>query len=111
MILGRERRRVVDTNLELCFPLKSKSDLRKLRKKHFVPLVKRLPKARSPGGAAKAYQELASIEGKNFLDDALRQAPVIVLAPHFIGVEILAIRLSMEENAQSMYSQQKKPRL
>ena len=110
MILGRERRRVVDTNLELCFPLKSKSDLRKLRKKHFVSLGKAIAESTIAWwGSKRRIRKLASIEGKNFLDDALRQAPVIVLAPHFIGVEILAIRLSMEENAQSMYSQQKNP--
>lgn len=108
MGLARERRKVVRTNLALCFPDLSRRERSRLARAHFRAFGQALADTTIAWwSGAKRVRKLAVIEGKENFDEANRAGPVIVLAPHFVGVEILAIRLSMEENAQSMYSHQK----
>lgn len=108
MGLARERRNVVRINLELCFPDLSKPQRRQLRRAHFRAFGRALAETSIAWWSnAETVRALATVEGKQHFDEANRAGPVIVLAPHFVGVEILAIRLSIDENAQSMYSHQK----
>ena len=108
MGLSRERRKVVQTNLRLCFPEHSKKQRNRLAQAHFRAFGRALAESTVAWWSnADRVRALATIEGKEFFDSANLAGPVIVLAPHFVGVEILAIRLSIEENAQSMYSHQK----
>ncbi len=108
MILARERRNVVHINLKLCFPDLSTAQRKRLARAHFRAFGRALAETTVAWWSdAERVRALATIEGKELFDAANRAGPVIVLAPHFVGVEILAIRLSIEENAQSMYSHQK----
>ena len=108
MGLARERRDVVRINLELCFPDLSRRERQRLARAHFRAFGRALAETTIAWWSnADRVRALATIEGKEHFDAANRAGPVIVLAPHFVGVEILAIRLSIEENAQSMYSHQK----
>ena len=108
MGLARERRNVVRVNLELCFPNLSKAQRRRLRRAHFRAFGRALAETSIAWWSnVETVRALATVEGKQHFDEANRAGPVIVLAPHFVGVEILAIRLSIDENAQSMYSHQK----
>jgi KDO2-lipid IV(A) lauroyltransferase len=108
MLLTHERRKVVGINLALCFPDMSRRDLRRLRRAHFRAFGRALAETTIAWWSkADRVRMLAEIEGKEHFDRAIRKAPVILLAPHFVGVEILAIRLSLEADAQSMYSHQK----
>lgn len=108
MLLTHERRKVVGINLVLCFPDMSRRDLRRLRRAHFRAFGRALAETTIAWWSnADRVRVLAEIEGKEHFDRAIRKAPVILLAPHFVGVEILAIRLSLEADAQSMYSHQK----
>lgn len=108
MLLAAERRNVVRVNLELCFPEFSRTEREKLARAHFRAFGRALAETSIAWwSGADRVRKLATIEGKEHFDLASRSGPVIVLAPHFVGVEILAIRLSIEEDAQSMYSHQK----
>jgi KDO2-lipid IV(A) lauroyltransferase len=108
MVLAAERRNVVRVNLELCFPELSQVERNRLAKAHFRAFGRALAETTIAWwSGAERVRKLATIEGKQHFDLASRAGPVIVLAPHFVGVEILAIRLSIEEDAQSMYSHQK----
>lgn len=108
MMLARERRRVIATNLELCFPELTQKERERLRRAHFRAFGRALAETTIVWwSSAERIRALAKIEGKEYLDQAMTRGAVIVLAPHFVGVEILAIRLSLEEDAQSMYSHQK----
>ena len=108
MLLTHERRKVVGINLALCFPDMSRRDLRRLRRAHFRAFGRALAETTIAWWSkADRVRMLAEIEGREHFDRAIRKAPVILLAPHFVGVEILAIRLSLEADAQSMYSHQK----
>ena len=109
-LFSKERRSVVNTNLSLCFPAVCSNRRKRLVFRHFLSLGRAISESSVAWWSGeKAIKQLAIIEGKEILDRTLSEGPVIVLAPHFVGVEILGIRLSIEENAQSMYSQQKDP--
>ena len=108
--LSSDRRRVVAKNLELCFPNLSSRERANLRLNHFMSLGRAISDCSIAWWSkASSIKKLAQIEGKEILDKALSEGPVIVLAPHFVGLEILGIRLSIEEHAQTMYSKQKDP--
>jgi len=48
------------------------------------------------------------VEGREHLDEALK-GPVIVLALHFVGLEICAMRMSTDYSMIDIYSRQKDP--
>jgi KDO2-lipid IV(A) lauroyltransferase len=109
-LLSGERRHVVKTNLKLCFPTLAPQQIKTLTINHFMALGRAITDCSIAWwSSSAAIKKLARIRGKEMLDQALTEGPVIVLAPHFVGLEILGIRLSLEENAQSMYSNQKDP--
>jgi KDO2-lipid IV(A) lauroyltransferase len=109
MRLGRERRNVVETNLRLCFPDLREPERRQLRRRHFAALGRALAENTIAWwSGAERVRRLATIEGWEHFD-RFKDMPVIMFAPHFVGVDILAIRLSIERDAVSMYSQQKNP--
>ena len=109
-VLSSDRRHVVTKNLDLCFPNLSTAERDSLRLKHFISLGRALSDCSIAWWSKpSSIKKLARIEGKEILDQALSEGPVIVLAPHFVGLEILGIRLSIEEHAQTMYSKQKDP--
>ncbi len=108
MMFARERRTVTGINLALCFPSLSQRERARLRRAHFRAFGRALAETTIAWwSGADRIRLLAEIEGKERLDQAIRNGPLILLAPHFVGVEILAIRMSLEGDAQSMYSHQK----
>ena len=107
-LLSSERRHVVKTNLKLCFPNLSSQQRLILALNHFMALGRAISDySIAWWSSSAAIKKLAEIRGKGTLDQALTEGPVIILAPHFVGLEILAIRLSLEIDLQSMYSIQK----
>lgn len=109
MRFGRERRNVVQTNLRLCFPDLPESDRRQLQRRHFMALGRALADTSVAWwSGANRVCKLASVEGWEHLR-AIRNRPVIMLTPHSVGVDILAVRLSIDIDAVSMYSHQKDP--
>lgn len=110
MALGSERRKVVQTNLRLCFPEHDEQALKQLTRAHFRAVGRALADTTVVWWSRAArIRKLAKIEGWEHFERAASAGPFILLAPHFVGVDILAIRMSMECNAISMYSQQKDP--
>ncbi len=108
MLLARERRAVVAINLALCFPELSRRDQRRLRRAHFRAFGRAIAETTIAWWSkAERIRTLAEIKGLEHFNRAKRKGPMILLAPHFVGVEILAIRMSIESDAQSMYSHQK----
>ena len=110
MALGAERRRVVHANLRLCFPDMDARARSRLARAHFRAVGRALAETTIAwwSGAARV-RRLAKIEGWEHFERADRASATIILAPHFVGVDVLAIRLSIEHDAMSMYSQQKDP--
>ena len=109
--LVRERRRVVRTNLRLCFPQMPQVEREKLSRRHFRAFGRTvLEHSILWWGSEDRVRRLVVFEGREHFDRDLGK-PLIVLAPHFVGLDMGGIRLSIEHNVMSMYSHQKNPAL
>ena len=106
--LARARRRVVLTNLRLCFPQLREDERRRLARRHFRAFGRSvLERGILWWGSAEEIRALVRIEGlKNWRD--ITDAPVILLAPHFVGLDMGGLRLGAENfTLNSVYSRQK----
>ena len=108
-LLGRERREVALTNLKLCFPQWSETERRRVGRAHFQAFGRSLLEHGILWWSSKArVQRLVRIEGIEHWQ-AVAGRPVILLAPHFIGLDMGGVRLGSEYRVVSVYSQQKDP--
>jgi KDO2-lipid IV(A) lauroyltransferase len=102
------RRRVCLVNLARCFPELDERARVALAKRHFAALgrsvVERGILFWSRGARIARIVRLA---GREHYDAAKK--PVVLFAPHFLGLDAGATRLSMEGEAVSIYSRQKNP--
>lgn len=107
--LARARRHVVLTNLRLCFPELSGGARRDLARRHFRAFGRSLLERGILWWGSKArLQRMIRIEGIEHWD-AVRDKPVIWLAPHFVGLDTGGTRIITEYRAASVYSRQKDP--
>lgn len=105
--LGRERRQVTLTNLARCFPELGEKEREALAREHFRLLGRSLVERCLAWWAPEArIRRLARIEGLENLR-ALRGRPVILMVPHFVGLDLCATRLALEIDAVSIYANQK----
>lgn len=103
-VLAKRRTRIGRRNLELCFPEKSPSERERLLLHNIQATVRAaLEHGLLIWGSARRLERLIRIEGREHLDACLGQ-PLILLAPHFIGLDMGGIRLSTEIKVASMYS-------
>lgn len=112
-VLGRKRRKVALTNLRLCFPEWSEAERRRVAQRHFRCFAQSFVDRGVLWYAAPDHipEFVRSIDG-HILDDTLASGrAVIVLGPHFIGMDACWIRLSMDRQYVSMYASQKNPDL
>jgi KDO2-lipid IV(A) lauroyltransferase len=107
--VARERRMVVHTNLRLCFPQRPEAERNRIARAHFRAMGRAiLEQGISWWSSAERLRRLVRVEGQSYLDDALKQQ-VIVFAPHFVGLDMGAIRMSSEYSMIDIYSNQKNP--
>jgi KDO2-lipid IV(A) lauroyltransferase len=105
--LGRERREVALTNIELCFPQWSEAERRRLARRHFQAFGRGVVEHSILWWSSKGrVQRLVRIEGLEHWR-AVADRPVIWLAPHFVGLDMGGIRLGSEYRVVSVYSHQK----
>lgn len=106
-------RRFAERNIELCFPDKDAAERRRLVKRHFtlsgfavlsLSVVWWAPQWR--------IKKFITLRDKRHLDNAFASGKnVILLAPHFIGLDIGGMRASLERNLVSMYRKSRDPLL
>ena len=107
--LARERRRVVLTNLRLCFPELRDGERAALARRHFAAFGRSLLEHGILWWGSRArVLRLVRIEGLEHWR-AVAGRPVIWLAPHFVGLDMGGIRLTAEYPLVSVYSRQKNP--
>lgn len=107
--VGRERRQVALTNLRLCFPEKSNAEREDLARRHFIAFSRAVLDRTLGFWASKARLErIIRIHGAEHLNDPDGK-PVILLSPHFVGLDAGATRISMYIVGCSVYSNQKNP--
>lgn len=106
-LLARERRHIVQVNLDLCFPQLSAAEKSALAKRHFIAIGRYMVEAGLWWWASAArIRRLVKIEHSEQLE-AYRGQPLIVFAPHFIGLDAGGVRLSMDHEYVSMYARSK----
>ena len=103
------RKRIAAINLALCFPELDKSTRKRLLLRHFQALGRSmLERGLLWWASPERLRRIIRFEGEEHLR-ALVQAgtPVILLAPHFIGLDMGGARVAMSFDSVSMYAQQK----
>ena len=107
--VGRERRNVALTNLRLCFPEKSEADREALARAHFVAFARAvLDRTLGWWASKERLQRIIRVHGLEHLTDP-EGRPVILLSPHFVGLDAGAAAMSMHIAGCSVFSKQKNP--
>ncbi len=104
--LARERRRVCRINLRKCFPEKSEPEREAIARQHarlFGRFV--LEHGIAWWAPLDRFKSLVTFEGLEHLH-ALAGKPVIVMAPHFLGLDMGGARIAAEVPTASMYQKQ-----
>lgn len=101
------RRRVARTNLRLCFPDMPEQERVRILKAHFRFFMRsffdRFVLWYQP---ADRIRDLVRLRGTEHLD-AVAGRPVILLAPHFVGLDAGGTRISIDRRVISMFANQK----
>jgi len=107
-VLVRRRRRIALTNLAIAFPDQSAAEREAIAKRHFkafvISLIDRFALWEGP---AKHLQHMVRVSGWSHLEEARDAGPLIVLAPHFLGLDAGGLYLSSKMPVVSVYAQQK----
>jgi KDO2-lipid IV(A) lauroyltransferase len=107
--LVSERRRVGRTNLKLCFPELSHRRREQLLRQHFRCFGRGIVEAGIAWwGTPERLRRSVLIEGQEHVA-ALRSGWFICLAPHFVGLELEGLRVSMDYRGVAVYVHQKDP--
>ena len=104
-------RRVAARNLELCFPAMSAQERSRLLRRHFrlsgFTVISLSVAWLAPKWRLKRF---IALRNRYLLDEAFKNGKnIILLTPHFIGLDIGAARLSLEGNFVSMYRKSRNP--
>ena len=102
--INAERRNATLTNLRLCFPDLSSADIIELAKRHFVAFAQSVvERGLLWWASANRLCTLITIEGDEHLR-ALDGQRLILVAPHFVGLDAGWTRLTMERDMATMYA-------
>jgi KDO2-lipid IV(A) lauroyltransferase len=104
-----ERRAVTRINLEKCFPQMPAPERERLARASFRAFCRSFVERGLLWWSSEArLRRLIRVEGAEHLE-AHAGRPVIILAPHFVGLDAGGIRLAMDRKLASMYARQKDP--
>lgn len=106
---ARQRRRIAHTNLQLCFPHWSEAQRRQTVRRLFAASGAGLLERGILWWSSPArVRRLVRLEGEEHLE-ALQGRPVILLAPHFVGLDMGGVRLTLDRRVASVYGPQRNP--
>ena len=106
-VLVKERRHVTLTNLGLCFPHLSPTEKSALARRHFMAFGRSILELGLWWWASpERIRRLVRLEGGEKLT-AYQGKPVILLVPHFVGIDAGWIRLALEHGLVAIYTRQK----
>lgn len=107
--LAAERRKVAATNLRLCFPELGEQERTALSRAHFRVFARCFIERGILWWSSQArIQRLIRVVGLEHLQ-AVQDGPVILLAPHFVGLDVGGSWMTQYTDIVSMYSAQKNP--
>ena len=109
-IFDKKRGRYAETNLRICFPELNQKAIKRLQLAHFKALGQSLmctlgltwhrPRQR--------LQTWLNIEGYEHVEAAQHGGNIIIMAPHFVGLELAWAWLSMSQPMVGMYREPRK---
>lgn len=108
---GRARRHVVKVNLSLCFPELDDAQRDNLARRHYAVLGRSALERGVAWWASEArLRRLVKVEHLERLRAIEAQGrPLVLLVPHFVGLDMCGTRMAMEFDGMSVYSNQKDP--
>lgn len=108
-VFGRRRRNIALTNLRLCFPEKSEAEREALVRRHFVVFAQAaLDRTLGWWAPRERVERIIRIRNVERLTEPAGQ-PVIMLAPHFVGLDAGGTAVSMNVVGCSVFSNQSNP--
>jgi len=103
------RRRIARANLRACFPDQSAREQRRCSQQLFCNAVRAaLDYGVLWTATAQDIRQFVRVQGLEHLTDHA-QAPLILLAPHFVGLDAGGMRLAVERRCVSIYARQSNP--
>ncbi len=106
-ILAAERRRVSTINLQLCFPELSDAQRTRLVREHFKMFARGLIERTILWWSSSArISSLIRVEGVEHFN-AVKGKPVILLTPHFVGMDVGGQWVAQHTDTVCMYANQK----
>lgn len=107
--VAAQRRHVALVNLKICFPHWTQTQRRAVAKRHFYFYARAfLERFEIWFGSEERLRRRVKVMGlANFT--AHEGKPVIILAPHFLGLDAGGVRFQLERQFASMYSRQSNP--
>lgn len=105
------RRQIAMINLRLCFPDWTEAKRRQVAQMHFQFYARAFIERFAVWfGSPQRIRRMVELRGLEHLQ-AAGNGPVIVLAPHFLGLDAGGLRFQLERQFVSMYSNQSNPLL
>ncbi len=106
--LARERRTVCHINLERCFPDMSAAEREAIARGHFACFARALlDRGVLWWSSRDTVMNRITVVGMQHLRAAQAEGPVILFAPHFVGLDAGWTRLTCELDLASVYANQK----
>jgi Kdo2-lipid IVA lauroyltransferase/acyltransferase len=106
-----ERRRITLINLRLCFPEWSETKRKQVAKSHFVAFMTSILSIGMQWYASRQrLQDAVRLVDLHHWE-AVREHPVILMAPHFMGLDVTGIRISSEFPLIAIYGKHKNPQI
>ena len=103
-----ERRQVTRINLRLCFPQLGAGEREALARAHFRAFVRSfLERGILWWSSRERIRQFVSLENEEILRETKK--PIILFAPHFVGLDATLSRLSLDFPVAMMYARQKDP--
>jgi Kdo2-lipid IVA lauroyltransferase/acyltransferase len=104
------RRHIARVNLRLCFPELGERERGRLLRAHFKATARSLlERGVLWWGSEQEVRKLVRLEGEEHIE-ALRGRPVIILAPHFVGLDMGGVRITLDISVASVYGPQRNKR-
>lgn len=104
------RRRVTLTNLRLCFPEKTEAQRRRIAKATYVSLARAaLDHGVLWAGGARDVARLVKFDGLEKVTQVEGNRPLIIVAPHFAGLDAAGIAFNLHVRGVSLYQKQRNP--
>lgn len=107
-LMMKKRRNVGLVNLKLCFPEKTVAEREDILRQHFADLFTIGLSYGLLFGASKTRMEsLITYRGMEHLQTYYKNRPVVLLAPHFLALDLGGNRSTIDISGYTMFSQQR----